>query len=299
MHKDSKGKLVCILGAQMEVDISDLPSRSVQKVLAKCDNPECGKERWVEYNKYTDLCHKCALQTESYKINNGNANRGKKRTPEQIERLKRPNYASRGENNASWDVNKTDEERKIQNEKTRNYVDYYVWRLAIFRKDGYQCQRCGYIGKKINAHHIENYFSNKELRTDINNGIVLCIQCHKLFHYTYGRKNNNGYQIDEFLKDRELIGFVKRQYSNNLSRQGSKNINHTNDSSRFVGVSKNKNRKKWDGGIYCNGIKYDLGQFEFEVEAAMAYNEAALELHGWKANLNNITQEEIDILWKM
>jgi 5-methylcytosine-specific restriction endonuclease McrA len=297
LHKNDKGKDVILMGSKLEVLVSDLPHGSCYKVLAKCDNPECGKERLVEFNKYTSLCHKCVLQTESYKINNGNANRGKKRTEEQKERMRRPYFSVRKEKNVRWDKNKSEEDRNIQHEKSRNYPEYKDWRLAVFRKDGYQCQRCGYIGKKINAHHIESYYYNKELRINIDNGIVLCKSCHQLFHSTYGKTGTHRYQMEEFLKNRELLGFIKREYEpDNLTRQGSKDVN--NSSSRFVGVSKNKKRKNWNGRFYYAGIRYDLGQFKCEVEAAMAYNEAAIELIGYKAHLNKITEEEIKELWE-
>ena len=39
----------------------------------------------------------------------------------------------------------------------------------------------------------------KEGRTDINNGITLCVDCHKKFHEKYGNKNNDLNQIKEFL----------------------------------------------------------------------------------------------------
>lgn len=69
-----------------------------------------------------------------------------------------------------------------------------------------------------------------------------------------------------------------------------------NNSSRYRGVSKDKNNLA--SNIMKEGQKYYLGSFKYEVEAALAYNEAALELYGWKAKLNTITQEEINDLWE-
>ena len=43
------------------------------------------------------------------------------------------------------------------------------------------CRLCGKTNDEtiLNVHHIERYADNKELRTDINNGITLCYDCHK------------------------------------------------------------------------------------------------------------------------
>jgi len=300
MHKNDKGKMVVSQECLLEVKVEDLPARSSRKVLAKCDNPECGKERWVEYDKYTSLCHKCAMQTESYKKNNGNAQKGKKRTSLQRERMKKPHYGGRGYKSGRWDSSITDEERITTQEKSRNSTDYKAWRLFIFRKYAYQCQNCGYHGKRINAHHLESYFVCKELRTDKDNGIVLCVECHRLFHKTYGKTGTHKWQMEEFLSNNILMRiFDKREYSlNKPTRQGCKDANSKFDSSIYVGVTRGKNGKKWSAGIYSNKQKYCLGTFETEIEAGMAYNEAALELHGWKASINNISQEEIMSLWE-
>ena len=47
-------------------------------------------------------------------------------------------------------------------------------------------------------------------------------------------------------------------------------------------------------------ISYSSPGFKYEMEAAMAWNEMALDLYGWKIKdrLNKITQEEIDKLWE-
>ena len=71
-----------------------------------------------------------------------------------------------------------------------------------------------------------------------------------------------------------------------------------NPSSQYVGVTKNARLNKWKSTIYPAGESYHLGYFDFEVEAALAYNQAALEFYGWKAKINIITQEEINDLWE-
>lgn len=66
-------------------------------------------------------------------------------------------------------------------------------------RDNYTCRKCG-AKEYLATHHIENYSEKESLRTDINNGVTLCVECHKKFHKQYGNKNNNKEQIDMFLK---------------------------------------------------------------------------------------------------
>ncbi len=87
----------------------------------------------------------------------------------------------------------------------RLYYENTVWRNSVFKRDDYTCQVCNKKGFKIQAHHIENYSSNKEKRFDINNGVTLCIDCHKKFHKTYGVANNNKEQLEEFIKEYDII----------------------------------------------------------------------------------------------
>lgn len=101
-----------------------------------------------------------------------------------------------GENNHNWNHDLTEEERIIG----RKYTEYYEWRNAVYSRDGYTCRCCGdNKGKNLNAHHIENYSSKKHLRTELSNGITLCNMCHINFHKTYGCKNNDANQLNEYI----------------------------------------------------------------------------------------------------
>ena len=99
-----------------------------------------------------------------------------------------------GTKNPSYNKELTDLERTIG----RKYEEYYKWRLEVYRRDNFTCQICQSNSKGINAHHIESYKTNKEKRTDIDNGITLCVPCHKEFHKIYTRFNNNLGQLIEF-----------------------------------------------------------------------------------------------------
>lgn len=79
-------------------------------------------------------------------------------------------------------------------------IEFRVWRMAVFTRDNFTCQKCGGSnGFKLNAHHIQNYAQYPEQRIVLENGITLCLKCHRLFHRTYGIKNNTLAQLKQFL----------------------------------------------------------------------------------------------------
>ena len=60
--------------------------------------------------------------------------------------------------------------------------------------------------------------------------------------------------------------------------------------SRFKGVCWHKRDRKWSARIRKNGHRHNLGYFDDELDAAGAYNVAALELFGEFALLNIIDE---------
>ena len=79
--------------------------------------------------------------------------------------------------------------------KIRSCFEFRQWRSDIFTKDNYICQNCGENGY-LHAHHIKKFSNiikeykiktfeealNCEELWDINNGITLCRECHKIKH---------------------------------------------------------------------------------------------------------------------
>jgi hypothetical protein len=63
-------------------------------------------------------------------------------------------------------------------------------------------------------------------------------------------------------------------------------VKRIDSSSRFKGVRHDKNGDKWRAGIWFQGQQFGLGTFDDEVEAARAYDRAAVECFGAFAYLN-------------
>lgn len=68
------------------------------------------------------------------------------------------------------------------NKDHRQSPEYTEWRTEVFTRDSYTCKKCGIKGGELNAHHIEHFSKNKKKRFDIDNGITLCIKCHRNEH---------------------------------------------------------------------------------------------------------------------
>lgn len=69
----------------------------------------------------------------------------------------------------------------------------------------------------------------------------------------------------------------------NMRKQVNPNL-----SSSFKGVSYHSSAKKWEASIHAKNKKKYLGVFPTEKQAALAYNQAARELFGEFALLNEV-----------
>lgn len=172
----------------------ELSLNSHKGIIAICDDCKC--VRLLKFQDYRNLCKSCTLKRRNVSISHiekvSNFHTGRKRSEET--KRKMCDAAASGENHPNWNPNKTDEERK----NDRSYPEYVKWRRAIFERDDYTCKICGCRGNILNAHHLESYANNPNLRITLSNGITLCEKHHKDFHHQYGY-NNTKEQFIEFI----------------------------------------------------------------------------------------------------
>jgi len=84
-----------------------------------------------------------------------------------------PRFELRGKNSPCW---KGGQKRY---KHTTSRVEYKKWRERVFERDNYTCKDCGRRGCYLEAHHIKGWAKHPKSRYDINNGLTLCLECHK------------------------------------------------------------------------------------------------------------------------
>jgi len=166
--------------------------------LCKCD---CGKEKtvpgWSLRKGISKSCG-CLLKENLIKRNKEHSgiksfSFGKKGF---FAGKKRPEHSKRmnGNTNPNWKGGITPENRKL-----RNSDEAKLWRLGVFERDKFTCQKTKKVGGKLVVHHINNFADFPELRFAIDNGITFSEKAHREFHHKYGKRNNNREQLIEFL----------------------------------------------------------------------------------------------------
>lgn len=83
-----------------------------------------------------------------------------------------------GDKNPNWRGGISTEANLVRTSK-----EYQDWRLEVFRRDGFRCQKCKRkAGGDLVAHHIKGFRAYEHLRFALSNGIALCTGCHLEFH---------------------------------------------------------------------------------------------------------------------
>ncbi|MGH0943809.1 AP2/ERF family transcription factor [Bacillus mycoides] len=104
--------------------------------------------------------------------------------------------------------------------------------------------------------------------------------------------NNNSKEKVITFMDGNQLNFQKENLKiTNRKHVSRKRKGNNNSSSKYKGVSWDKSREKWRAAIMSNGKTMHLGRYDNEDDAALAYNEAAIELFGEHAFQNKIDED--------
>src|SRR3990167_1587936 len=71
-----------------------------------------------------------------------------------------------------------------RNQLGRRSHEILKWKLAVFNRDSFICQECGFSsdGTGLHAHHFKPWADFPELRYEVSNGQTLCEVCHAIIH---------------------------------------------------------------------------------------------------------------------
>ena len=103
-----------------------------------------------------------------------------------------------------------------------------------------------------------------------------------------GLKFNDGLFADHRDGDGLNNQRANLRIATNQQNQQNSNKQKGDYSSEYKGVTWSKKEKKWQANITFNGRLKHLGLFHNEIDAAKAYNEAAIEHFGEFARLNDV-----------
>jgi 5-methylcytosine-specific restriction endonuclease McrA len=167
LRKDPMNEKICVICGK------PFSRRGKKKFTAKCCSRECcnkykkGKSFWKKENSVKVLI-KCLCGKEFLTFPSAVKKGNKYCSWECSKRF------NRGENFWKWKGGtKSERDRQYHSEEYQN------WRIGVFTRDGFKCVECGKIGGELNAHHIKARSLYPELVFDVNNGITLCLECHK------------------------------------------------------------------------------------------------------------------------
>jgi hypothetical protein len=124
----------------------------------------------------------------------------------------------------------------------------------------------------------KKYYAVRSAKNE--NGEIKIVRLHRQIieapdGFLVDHRNGNG------LDNRRTNLRVATQSQNMQNRRKRKNT-----TSKFIGVSFDKEHSKWDARIYHQRKQVFLGRFVNEIEAAKAFDEAAKKYHGEFARLN-------------
>ncbi len=146
--------------------------RCIEKACVRCG------ASFKVYPCRKDIQTHCSLACANRDISDaqrGKPNKNKGRSGE-VNALYRKGYMLRGEANTNY---KGEQSLTRRNSLIRVSADFQEWRLKVFTRDDYTCQHCGKRGGNLHAHHIKPFAKYPELRFVVDNGLTLCIPCHR------------------------------------------------------------------------------------------------------------------------
>ena len=152
-----------------------------------------------------------------------------------------------------------------------------------------------------NVGNVKNIKTGRILNPILRNGyleVSLCregyikiMKIHRLISIHFIPNPDNKLFVDHINSNR-LDNRVSNLRWATKSENNVNRVKKANTKSRYIGVTLNNKGDKWKAIIKKDYKNYYLGYFDDEKEAAQAYNDAAIEMFGEYAKLNEISDDE-------
>ena len=162
-------------------------------------------------------------------------------------------------------------------------------------KEFFQYKNNNLYWKKINNHATNIKIGDLSGHIDTNGYRIIGVnnkyyKAHQLiFLYHYGYIPDEIDHIDNNRLNNNINNLRPLTHQqNSMNSTKNKAYKHKPTSSIYKGVSWHKQIEKWISRIRINGKNKSLGVFNSEINAALAYNRAAIKYYGEYANLNVI-----------
>lgn len=123
----------------------------------------------------------------------------------------------------------------------------------------------------------KRFYAARNIRKE--DGKRTIIRMHKVI-----LKAPKGFEIDHI--NRNTLDNRKKNLRIVTHSQNMKNYGSIGGTSKYKGVSFRRKRKKWTAQLFTNGKQTFIGDFNSEIDAAVAYDKAALKNNGEFAYLN-------------
>jgi hypothetical protein len=156
------------------------------------ENRERTRLQTLRFRKDPEFIRKMVEGRQKAFIGEGNPFYGRKHKIETRLKIsknkKESDKTPRGSKNPAW-IDGKGAERRGERLTIAQTLEYRLFRETVLKRDNYTCQICGERGGRLHVDHIKSYRKYPELRTDPNNGRVVCFPCHKKTP-NYGRKED-------------------------------------------------------------------------------------------------------------
>ena len=163
---------------------------------------------------------------------------------------------------------------------------------------------CNYPNYSIsNAGNIKNLKTNRILKPGVNNGYLCVSLCkkdckpknhliHRLIAQHFIPNENELDCVDHINSNRLDNRIVNLRWCSHQQNMHNQSKTTKKTSSKYKGVCWDKQNGKWTVNIKKDNVQQHIGRFDNERDAAIAYNEKAIELFGNFAKLNVISDDE-------